>query len=441
MAYNKAMKDFKPYLTNDGTIGLYNEEFDDIYHSATGALTEAYEKFIYPIDFANLLKKDKINVLDICYGIGYNSKSFLNYIFENFSKKNLNKNSSIETIYTNNNKTNNYSYIEKIHSNNISEKSKNHYAYTDMIYPNNIFSKISVTAIDNDKILSFLSPFIKTDIKNFYNKNLEFKYEKIEKYINAGKKNKSKLKINKLINFLIYQKIAQNYPEIYQNTDIISILGKKEYSPIFDKDIMGVFKRDKYKTGNKSLKKSKLPFLHNIYYQHVSNEYKKRLKAYNLQDINFNLQIDDARQIIKKDNNLYNLIFLDAFTPTKCPCLWSLEFFTQLYNHLEDDGMILTYVRSASVRNAMINAGFYIGEIYNERENKFTGTVATKNNELIKYKLTEYDLGLLKTTAGIFYRDENLTDLNETIIERRNIEVKNSNIMSSSKYNKLHNKK
>ena len=78
------MYEFHPYFTNDGSVGLYSPEFNDIYHSATGALTEAYEKFILPVDMKNLLKKDSIKVLDICYGIGYNSKSFLNFIFEKY---------------------------------------------------------------------------------------------------------------------------------------------------------------------------------------------------------------------------------------------------------------------------------------------------------------------------------------------------------------------
>ena len=157
-----------------------------------------------------------------------------------------------------------------------------------------------------------------------------------------------------------------------------------------------------------------------------------------LQDIDFELKNDDARKIILKDKNLYNLIFLDAFTPSKCPCLWSYEFFKLLFEHLEPDGMILTYSTSASIRNAMQAAGFEIGNIYNERLRKFSGTIATKDKSLIKSPLSEFDLGLLKTKAGIFYRDENLTALNEAILERRNSEVKNSDKMSTSHYNKLY---
>ena len=98
------MTEFKPYFTADGSTGLYNSDFNDIYHSATGALTEAYEKFIYPINFDMLNKKNEIKILDICYGIGYNSKSFLNYILDKkFLKNNFSDNkTSFATIYTDN---------------------------------------------------------------------------------------------------------------------------------------------------------------------------------------------------------------------------------------------------------------------------------------------------------------------------------------------------
>ena len=429
------MYEFKPYLTNDGTIGLYNEDFDDIYHSATGALTESYEKFILPINFNLLLKKEKINILDICYGIGYNSKSFLNFIFEKIN----NKSTHIDTIHSNKIISKSLCYNDKIYSNNNSNKLGNNYIDNNIetIYTNNIYNKISITAVDNDKILSFLSPFIKTNIKNFSNENLNFKYESIKKYL-AKNFSKTNIKINKIINFLIFDKIAQNYPEIYQESDLISILFDKKYNGIFDTEIRGIFSLDTNDISINAHNVYKQSFLHNIYYKHISNKYKNKLKAYNLLRINFQLKIDDARNVIKNDNNLYNVIFLDAFTPTKCPCLWSLEFFKQLYNHLEQDGIILTYSTSASVRNAMVNAGLFIGNIYNGKENKNIGTIAAKNESLINSPLSEYDLGLLKTRAGIFYRDENLIGLNEAIVKRRNFEVENSNLISSSQYNKTH---
>ncbi len=222
------------------------------------------------------------------------------------------------------------------------------------------------------------------------------------------------------------------------NEDLNQIINNPEFSPYFDKNIKGIYNSFRFMRGNYTPHSGYFVNLHNIYYRYLSKRYKNGLKRYKLQDINFTLKNDDARKVILNDNNLYDLIFLDAFTPSKCPCLWSYEFFKLLYEHLEPDGMILTYSTSAAIRSAMVEVGFEIGNIYNERLNKFTGTIATKNQSLIKYPLSEFDLGLLKTKAGIFYRDKNLNSLNEAINEARKIEVENSNRISSSHYKKYY---
>ena len=78
--------------------------------------------------------------------------------------------------------------------------------------------------------------------------------------------------------------------------------------------------------------------------------------------------------------------------------------------------------------------------MYNEKINKFTGTIAVKNKSLIKYELSEYDLGLINSRAGIFYRDENLDLVNEAIIKAHENEVKTSDKISSSKFIKAYKK-
>ena len=62
--------------TEDKSIGLYSEEYKDIFHSITGALKESYDKFVNPA--LSLNNKNQINILDVCYGIGYNTKAMLN---------------------------------------------------------------------------------------------------------------------------------------------------------------------------------------------------------------------------------------------------------------------------------------------------------------------------------------------------------------------------
>lgn len=436
------MYEFHPYYTNDGSVGLYNTDYDDIYHSASGALTEAYEKFILPVNFDKLLTKKNIKVLDICYGIGYNTKSFLNFILEKkilknysqkFCKKNISYNYNIAAIHTNNNLL---KKLSEIHNSFINSKDCSDSIYTDKIN-DDFLPKIYIKAVDNDKILSYLSPFVKTGENEIKNNNFNFKSEKINKYLKSDKYIQHK-KIDNLINFLILEKIIQNCPEIFENRNFNQILNSKEYNRYFDSKFKGIFKFYRNNIYKLSQKCDKQPYLHNIYYRYISSCYKNRLKTYNLQDVIFDIKNDDARKIILEDNNMYDIIFLDAFTPSKCPCLWSYEFFIELYKHLENDGMILTYSTSSAVRSAMLEAGFNIGNIYNAREKKYTGTIAVKNKSHIKYPLSEYDLGLLKTKAGIFYRDENLTGLNEAIINSRNIEIQNSNRITSSKYKKLY---
>ena len=75
--------DYEFYYTLDGSLGLYSHSDNDVYHSKFGALTEAWEKFILPSNINYLLcNKDKINVLDVCYGIGYNSKTLISYLLK-----------------------------------------------------------------------------------------------------------------------------------------------------------------------------------------------------------------------------------------------------------------------------------------------------------------------------------------------------------------------
>lgn len=74
---------FYPVMTQDGSIGLFNEEVGDIYHSIFGAYTEAVQKFISPSELVqNLTYKNEIKILDICYGMGYNTKAAIDKIVD-----------------------------------------------------------------------------------------------------------------------------------------------------------------------------------------------------------------------------------------------------------------------------------------------------------------------------------------------------------------------
>lgn len=172
--------------------------------------------------------------------------------------------------------------------------------------------------------------------------------------------------------------------------------------------------------------------LHNIYYKHLSRSYKNTREILKNNDISLNFYNEDCRSFISSTKNTYNFIFLDAFTPAKCPSLWTIQFLKALYSRLNEDGMILTYSNSAAIRNAFLQCGFSVGKTYDEKLNKFIGTIATKNENLIKYKLDDRDLDLIRSKAGICYEDDNLSLDNKSILQNREYKIKCSNLSSSS---------
>ena len=54
--------------TNDGSFTAHNVEFDETYHSISGAVEEAFEKHVKALGI-----QDGMKVLDFCFGLGYNS--------------------------------------------------------------------------------------------------------------------------------------------------------------------------------------------------------------------------------------------------------------------------------------------------------------------------------------------------------------------------------
>lgn len=67
----------KRVRTNDGTDTIFNDKFGESYHSYTGAYEEALKKFTLPTNIQNIAKiKSKIKILDVCFGLGYNSSVF-----------------------------------------------------------------------------------------------------------------------------------------------------------------------------------------------------------------------------------------------------------------------------------------------------------------------------------------------------------------------------
>jgi tRNA U34 5-methylaminomethyl-2-thiouridine-forming methyltransferase MnmC len=87
LGYNKSLRDRKELVvTKDGTKTLFSYEFNESYHSnKDGALEESLKKHVIPA-FRFQKSKDKLVILDICFGLGYNTLATIYYI----KKHNLN---------------------------------------------------------------------------------------------------------------------------------------------------------------------------------------------------------------------------------------------------------------------------------------------------------------------------------------------------------------
>ena len=70
-------------ITNDGSKTLFSSKYNQTFHSMQdGALSEALQKHIVPA--LGILDNDKeLNILDICFGLGYNTFGTIYYVLSN----------------------------------------------------------------------------------------------------------------------------------------------------------------------------------------------------------------------------------------------------------------------------------------------------------------------------------------------------------------------
>ncbi|PIE59647.1 MAG: TIGR01212 family radical SAM protein [Desulfobulbus propionicus] len=62
-------------VTEDGSITFWNAEFKEHYHTLAGARSEAEQKYCQPARLDERLHKGPVRILDVCFGLGYNSLS------------------------------------------------------------------------------------------------------------------------------------------------------------------------------------------------------------------------------------------------------------------------------------------------------------------------------------------------------------------------------
>ncbi|ARV60740.1 hypothetical protein BZZ01_20850 [Nostocales cyanobacterium HT-58-2] len=176
------------------------------------------------------------------------------------------------------------------------------------------------------------------------------------------------------------------------------------------------------------------------------------------------LLIGDARDSIRFVNQLgfkADAIFLDPFSPPHCPQLWTVEFIKQLSLCLDTCGLLATYSCAAAVRTALLAAGLQIGST-SPVGRKTPGTVAghrgvgeeveeglMDNHSLPSTQhpassvfasslppLSQAEQEHLLTRAAVPYRDPQLSDNADVILNRRKQEQQASSLEPTSHWRK-----
>ena len=197
-----------------------------------------------------------------------------------------------------------------------------------------------------------------------------------------------------------------------------------------------------YSLSNKSFLKLWAPKVKRIFESLYRNDY--------FEDQFFKCRIlwGDAREKINiiPSSIKFDLIYLDGFSPQKCPQVWTIEFLSKVVEKLNPQGYLITYSSSAAVRKTLRNLGleiFTIKPCSNEKTFWSQGTVAIaklhKNKlkaNLNLEKLSVMEEEHLLTKASIPYRDQDLKSSKDDIIKKRFNEQLSSNLLSTKKWRK-----
>ena len=80
--------------------------------------------------------------------------------------------------------------------------------------------------------------------------------------------------------------------------------------------------------------------------------------VYKSEYIYIELFLGDAREYVKSFKNKFDIVYQDAFSPSANPALWSKEYFGEIKNAMNKDGVLTTYSIALATRLALYENGF-----------------------------------------------------------------------------------
>ena len=151
----------------------------------------------------------------------------------------------------------------------------------------------------------------------------------------------------------------------------------------------------------------------------------------------------DARRMLQEipGDQRFDLILQDAFSPQRCPELWTEEFLADLAGRLAAGGRLLTYSRSAAVRASLRRNGLTLLSLLpapGERPGWSSGTMAVRPGPPIPVAgpgwraLLAMEEEHLHTRAAVPFRDPSSADDSAVILRRRSLEQASCNLEATN---------
>lgn len=108
------------------------------------------------------------------------------------------------------------------------------------------------------------------------------------------------------------------------------------------------------------------------------NILRKLIKNEHEENFDLKIIIDDATAALEYINFPFDIVFFDPFSKSKNPEMWNTSIFKNLYKLLKDDGCIVTYACSSSLRSKFYKAGFLSYDTKNLPNSFQKGTLLRK---------------------------------------------------------------
>ena len=143
---------------------------------------------------------------------------------------------------------------------------------------------------------------------------------------------------------------------------------------------------------------------------------------------------DARKSVLSLNDNTFDIIFLDGFSPDVNPELWTLDFIAQLKRILKPDGIITTYSCAYPLIGALLKLNFNVATSipFGRRHG---GTVASQKEITHLEKISEKDRNIATlSTAGIPYRDKDLDANKDTILANHKEEIRQSRAAGMPKW-------